>query len=78
MCAYIFIYLYIYTHTELATNWHLPSTATRIKSGAAEAADLQHSLKGAQAGEQKEGTLNSGKTGRTGLQIVRSFQELIL
>ena len=31
---------------ESTTNWHLPSTSLRIKSGAAAVADLHHSLKG--------------------------------
>ena len=35
------------------TNWHLPTTPTRIKSCAAAAADFQHPLKGVQGGEQK-------------------------
>ena len=50
----------------------------RIKSCATAAADLQQPLKGVQGGEQKWGTLCSGKSGRTGLQIVRYFQEQIL
>ena len=32
---------------------HLPSNSTKIKSGAAAAADFQHPLKGVQGGEQK-------------------------
>jgi len=35
----------------------LPSTSTRIKSSAAAAAELQHPLKGAQGGQQKQGIL---------------------
>ena len=35
------------------TNWHLPSTSARIKSGATAAADLQHPLKGIQSGDQE-------------------------
>ena len=31
----------------------LPSTSTRIKSGAAAAADLQHPLRGIQGGDQE-------------------------
>ena len=50
-----------------ATNWHLPSTSTSIKSCAT--ADFQHPLKGNQGGEQKWGSLCPGKTGRTGLQV---------
>ena len=34
-------------------NWHLPYASTRIKSGAAVAADLQHPLKGGQGGDQE-------------------------
>ena len=60
-------------------NWHLPSIFTGIKSCAAAVADFQHPMKGIQGGEQKWGTLCSGgETGRTGLQIIRYFQELIL
>ena len=59
-------------------NWHFPSTSTRIKSCAATAADFQHPLKGGQGGEQKWGTLCSGKNCRTRLQIVKYFLELIL
>ena len=60
------------------TNWHLPSTSTRLASGAAAAADLQHPLEGAQGGEQEQGPLCSGETGWTGVQVARYFQELIL
>ena len=42
-------------------NWHLWSTSIRIKSCTAVAADLQYPLKGVQHGEQKKGTLCSGK-----------------
>ena len=41
-------------------------------------ADLQHTLKGTQGGDQEWGTLCCGKTGRTGLQIAvfrRKFYE---
>ena len=38
----------------------LPSTSTRIKPCAAAAADFQHSLKGAQGGEQEWGRLLAG------------------
>ena len=51
------------------TNWHLPSSSTGIKSRAAEVADLQQPLKGAQGREQKWGAMCSRKTGGTGLQI---------
>ena len=42
-------------------------------NSAAAATDLQYFLKGAQGGEQKWGTLCSGKTGKTGLQMVMDF-----
>ena len=42
------------------------------------ATDLQHTLKGVQGGDQEKGTLCSEKTGRTGLQAVRYFQEKFL
>ena len=48
------------------------NTSTRMKSCAASTPP-----KGFQGGEQKWSTVCSGKTGRTGLQIVRYFQELI-
>ena len=59
--------------------WPLPSTSTRIKSGAAATADFQHPWKRFRM-ESKNETLCAGgqKTGRTGLQIVRYFHELIL
>ena len=41
----------------------LPSTSTRTESGAAAAADFQHPLKAVQGGEQKRGTLSSGRKG---------------
>ena len=59
-------------------HWHLPSTPTRIKSCAAAAADFEHALKGVQVESRNEALCALGKTGRTGLQIVRYFQELIL
>ena len=49
----------------------------RIKSCAAATADLQHSLR-IEGWKKKWGTLCSRKTARTGLQIVRYTQELIL
>ena len=61
-----------------ATNWHLPSTSMRIKSRDAAAADFQHPLKAAQGGDQEGDPLGSGKIDRTGLQIVKYFQDLIL
>ena len=69
-------------HSCQTTDWHLPSTSTRIiKSVAAAAADLQCPRKGVQGRGQKWGTLSFGKTGRTGLQtdVFRSqFMSLIL
>ena len=59
------------------TNWHLPSTTTRIKPCTAAADDFQHLLKEVQDGEQKWGILWA-KTRRMGLQISRYFQEPIL
>ena len=61
-----------------ATNWHLPTTSTRVKSCAAAAADFQIPPKGVQGGEQTWGTLSLGITDRRVLQIVRYFQEPIL
>ena len=52
-----------------ARDWHLPSVSTGIESWSIAAACLQYSLKGAQGGDQVWGTLCSGTTGRTGLQI---------
>ena len=43
------------------TNWHLPSTSTRITSYVAAAADLQHSMKGILCRDQKQGPLYSGE-----------------
>ena len=57
---------------------NLPSTSARIKSCALGAADLQHPLKGGHSGKQKQGICALGTTGRTGLQLVRYSQELIL
>ena len=57
---------------------YVPSTSTRIKSGATAAVDLQHPLKEVQNKEQNWDTLYSGKSGKRGLQRVRYFQELIL
>ena len=54
---------------------HWPSSSTRIESLATAVADLQHVLKGVQGGDLEWGSLCSGKTGRTGLQIVRYFQK---
>ena len=58
-----------------AGDWHLASASTWTDSWATATTDPQHPLKGAQGGDQEWGTLCSGKTGRTGLQIVRYFQE---
>ena len=63
---------------ESTTNWHLPSTFIRIKSGAAAVADLHHPLKGVHGRDQEPGTLCLGKAGRRGLWRVRYFPELIL
>ena len=51
------------------TNWHLPSTSTRIKSYAGIAADFQQPLKGVRVKCRNEAFCALGKTGRTGLQI---------
>ena len=64
-------------------NWHLhrylPSTYSRIKSCAALVADFQHFLKGVQGGGQKRHSVFGGHgAGRTDLQIVLYFQELVL
>ena len=59
------------------TNWHLPSTSTRIRSRAAVAADLQHPLKGVQGGDQEGGTLCSGKNWQN-RSSERYLQEKIL
>ena len=45
--------LYLYQLQIFTCHGHFPSTSTRIKSGAAAAADFQHPLKGAQGGEQE-------------------------
>ena len=42
-------------------NCHLPSASTRIRSQAAAAADLEHTLKGVQGGDLECGPLCSGK-----------------
>ena len=49
--------------TLSTTNWHLPSTSTRIKSCVSAAADLPHPRKGIQGGEQQWGTLYLGVEG---------------
>ena len=51
------------------TNWHLPSSSTRIKSGAAAATDFQHSLTGVQGGEQQCSILCLGEEGEPKLLI---------
>ena len=43
------------------TNWHLPSTSTRIKWCAYAAADFQHPLKWGRGGQQKQGPLCMGE-----------------
>ena len=60
------------------TNWHLPSTSTRIKLCATAAAGFQHPLKEVQGREQKWITPCPGKTGRAGLLAVSYFQNPIL
>ena len=65
--------------TILSTaNWHLPFTSARIKSSAAAAGDLQHSLKDSRVNSRNEASVLGGEIGRTGLQIVRYSQELIV
>ena len=60
-------------------NLHLPSASVKIKSIATAANDLQYTPKEVQGGDQEWGTLClAGKTGRTGLQTVRYFQEKIV
>ena len=59
------------------TNWHLPFTATWIKSRAAAGADFQKPLKGVQGGKQKWGTLCFGKNWQN-KSSDSYFQELIL
>ena len=46
----------------------MPSSSIRIESLATAIADF-HTLKGIQGEDQEKGTLRSGKTGRTSLQI---------
>ena len=65
------------TANDWTTNWHVPSTSTRIKSWAAAAADFQHPLKRAQAENRYDPLCVLGKTGRTGLQIVRYLQRIL-
>ena len=55
---------------------YLPSTSTRIESCASAAANLQHTWK--ESMMEMRCSVLKGKTGRTGLQTVRYFQELIL
>ena len=54
------------------TNWHLPSTSTRIKAWAATAAGFQRPLKGVQGGKKKA-LWALWIPCRTGLQIVRYY-----
>ena len=51
------------------TNWHLPSTSTRIKSCAAAATDLQYPWKEFKVESRNEALCAWEKIGRTGLQI---------
>ena len=74
----------LWTACENAAHWpvwtgdgHLPSASTKIESWATAAADPRHLLPGAQGGDQEWGALCSGKTSRTGLQIVRYFQKIL-
>jgi hypothetical protein len=67
-----------HTYSLQICSYHRHVPWAPLKSCAAAAADFQHPLKGVQGGEQKWGTLCSGKTGRTSLRIVRIFQESIL
>ena len=69
------LYFPIY-HTAVISNRHLSSTSTKIRSGAAAAADLQHPLE-AQGEEQKRGTLGSGKNWQN-WSSDSYFQELVL
>ena len=54
-----------------------PSAPTRIKSQATTVTDLQHILKGVQAGDQEGGTRGSGQNWQN-TSHVRYFQEKIL
>ena len=56
-----------------ATAHGIAKSRTRLGIGA-----HRHTHVGVQGGEQKQGALYSGKTGRTGLQMVRYSPELIL
>ena len=56
-------------------NWPLSSASARMKSLAPSVADLPCPLKGVQGGGEHFSHPHSGKTGRTGLQIVRYFLE---
>ena len=62
------------------TNWHLPSTSTRIKSWTVGAADLQHPLQRVQGGDQKwrRHSVLWEKWQNRSASIVRYFQEKIL
>ena len=51
-------------------SWHLPSASATMRSLGTSATDLQHIPKGVQCGDQGWDALCTGKTDRTGLQIV--------
>ena len=59
-------------------HWHLPSISVKNTSFADSTVDFPHLFKGVQGVVQKWGTLCSGKTCRTDLQIVKCFQEPML
>ena len=61
-----------------ATKCHLPSISIRIKSSTVAAADFRDSLKEFRVENRNKVLWAQGKTGRTGLQIVRYFQETTL
>lgn len=62
----------------LTAKWHSPSTSVRIKSHVPAAADLQHPLKELRVQSRNEAPCAQGKTGSTGLPIVKYSQEPIL
>ena len=61
-----------------ATKCHLPSISIRIKSSTVAAADFRDCLKEFRVENRNKVLWAQGKTGRTGLQIVRCFQKKIL
>lgn len=54
-----------------------PPGSTRTKSLGTAFIYLQHTLKGIQSEDEEQGTLCSGRTGRTVIQLVRYCQEKI-